>query len=76
MTFWADEERCSWASLSSVCLVVPPVYRMTKTICTGLGTAMCGLAPSMEALIVARAVAGMGGGGSVDEHRSFHENSS
>lgn len=31
----------------------------------GTGTIGCGLAPSMEALIAARAVAGMGGGGFV-----------
>ncbi|KZT62381.1 MFS general substrate transporter, partial [Calocera cornea HHB12733] len=31
----------------------------------GIGTLLCGLAPSMESLIAARAVAGMGGGGCV-----------
>lgn len=31
----------------------------------GSGTIFCGFAPSMEALIAARAVAGMGGGGLV-----------
>ncbi|KAI0269230.1 vacuolar amino acid permease [Gloeopeniophorella convolvens] len=31
----------------------------------GTGTIGCGVAPSMEALIIARAVAGMGGGGSL-----------
>jgi MFS family permease len=35
----------------------------TETI--GTGTICCGIAPSMEALIAARAVAGMGGGGFV-----------
>ena len=30
---------------------------------TGSGTLLCGLAPSMDALIAARALAGMGGGG-------------
>lgn len=30
---------------------------------TGSGTIFCGMAPSMNALIAARAVAGMGGGG-------------
>jgi MFS family permease len=29
----------------------------------GLGTLFCGLAPSMDGLILARAIAGMGGGG-------------
>lgn len=33
---------------------------------TGSGTIFCGLATSMRALIAARAVAGMGGGGSVE----------
>lgn len=32
---------------------------------TGSGTIFCGFAPSMETLILARAVAGMGGGGYV-----------
>jgi MFS family permease len=29
----------------------------------GTGTVLCGVAPSMNALIAARAIAGMGGGG-------------
>ncbi len=29
----------------------------------GIGTLLCGLAPSMDSLIAARAIAGMGGGG-------------
>jgi MFS family permease len=32
---------------------------------SGVGTILCGLAPTMEFLIFARALAGMGGGGSV-----------
>ncbi len=38
--------------------VLPQLIR-----CTGSGTLLCGLAPSMDALIAARAIAGMGGGG-------------
>jgi MFS family permease len=38
---------------------------MFKPNSIGTGTISCGFAPSMEALIAARAVAGMGGGGFV-----------
>ena len=31
----------------------------------GSGTLLCGIAPSMDVFITARAIAGMGGGGSV-----------
>lgn len=37
--------------------------RLILRLCTGSGTLLCGLAPSMDALIAARAIAGMGGGG-------------
>ena len=33
----------------------------------GSGTFLCGIAPSMNVLIAARVVAGMGGGGSVPQ---------
>jgi predicted MFS family arabinose efflux permease len=32
-------------------------------VLAGIGTIGCGIAPSMETLIIARAIAGMGGGG-------------
>jgi hypothetical protein len=38
---------------------------MFKSYPIGTGTISCGFAPSMEVLIAARAVAGMGGGGFV-----------
>jgi MFS family permease len=39
----------------------------------GIGTLLCGVAPSMNVLIAARAIAGMGGGGSVPKlHVIFH----
>jgi MFS family permease len=37
----------------------------------GTGTIGCGFAPSMEALIAARAVAGMGGGGFAPIFRTY-----
>ena len=40
----------------------PPDWRLTLGR-TGTGTLLCGLAPSMDGLIAARALAGMGGGG-------------
>jgi len=60
--------------LLSVCCFTPLYGRLSDIIgrkgamllalsLFGSGTIFCGLAPSMEALIVARAVAGMGGGG-------------
>jgi len=62
------------AYLLSVCCFTPLYGRLSDIIgrrgamllaltLFGTGTISCGLAPSMEALIAARAVAGMGGGG-------------
>ena len=68
MIFWADEELCFSDSPSSVShrLRIPACLRCNPDfVLIGLGTTMCGLAPSMEALIAARAIAGMGGGGFV-----------
>lgn len=55
-----------WSLLSYFCVARNRLIR-----CAGLGTVMCGLAPSMEVLIAARAVAGMGGGGSVMHQLNF-----
>ncbi|KAI0049566.1 vacuolar amino acid permease [Auriscalpium vulgare] len=60
--------------LLSVCCFTPLYGRLSDIIgrrgamllgltLFGIGTIMCGLAPSMEGLIAARAIAGMGGGG-------------
>jgi len=62
------------AYLLSVCCFTPLYGRLSDILgrrgamllalaLFGAGTISCGLAPSMEALIAARAVAGMGGGG-------------
>ncbi|KAH9963165.1 MFS general substrate transporter [Russula dissimulans] len=62
------------AYLLSVCCFTPLYGRLSDILgrrgamllglaLFGTGTISCGLAPSMEALIAARAVAGMGGGG-------------
>ncbi|KAI0069016.1 vacuolar amino acid permease [Artomyces pyxidatus] len=60
--------------LLSVCCFTPLYGRLSDIIgrrgamllaltLFGVGTTLCGIAPSMEALIAARAIAGMGGGG-------------
>jgi MFS family permease len=41
------------------------VFMTPDRMLVGSGTIFCGVAPSMETLIIARAVAGMGGGGCV-----------
>lgn len=41
-------------------------------VVAGAGTILCGLADSMETLIAARALAGMGGGGYVYIITKFH----
>ncbi|KAL0949623.1 hypothetical protein HGRIS_009668 [Hohenbuehelia grisea] len=62
------------AYLLSVCCFTPLYGRLSDILgrkgamllgltLFGSGTIFCGLAPSMESLIVARAIAGMGGGG-------------
>lgn len=64
------------AYLLSVCCFTPLYGRLADILgrkgamlvalsLFGSGTIFCGMAPSMNALIIARAVAGMGGGGSV-----------
>lgn len=64
-TSWAVKELCFWLCRFSVRDIFTHfILRLTQSV-AGSGTIFCGLAPSMEALIVARAVAGMGGGGCV-----------
>ena len=64
------------AYLLSVCCFTPLYGRLSDIlgrkgamilalVLFGLGTLLCGIAPSMNVLIAARAIAGMGGGGSV-----------
>jgi MFS family permease len=64
------------AYLLSVCCFTPLYGRLSDILgrkgamllalsLFGSGTLLCGIAPSMEVLIAARAIAGMGGGGSV-----------
>ena len=64
------------AYLLSVCCFTPLYGRLSDILgrkgamllalsLFGSGTFLCGIAPSMNVLIVARAIAGMGGGGSV-----------
>jgi len=68
------------AYLLSVCCFTPLYGRLSDILgrkgamllglsLFGSGTLLCGIAPSMNVLIAARALAGMGGGGSVLQYR-------
>ena len=61
----AARARCFSRSPSSVRCLRLSRYRSPnpRFRAPGSGTLLCGLAPSMDALIAARAIAGMGGGG-------------
>ncbi|KAF9649628.1 MFS general substrate transporter [Thelephora ganbajun] len=70
------------AYLLSVCCFTPLYGRLSDILgrkgamllalsLFGSGTLLCGIAPSMNVLIAARAIAGMGGGGSVLEFCAF-----
>ena len=64
LTSSAAKARCFSRSPSSVRPLSPRGSHTSLTDATaGSGTLLCGLAPSMDALIAARALAGMGGGG-------------
>ncbi|KAI0939480.1 hypothetical protein AcV5_000887 [Taiwanofungus camphoratus] len=76
-SYFHESNRSSYIGTSyllSVCCFTPLYGRLSDILgrkgamllalsLFGVGTFLCGLAPSMDALIAARAVAGMGGGG-------------
>ncbi|KZT12978.1 vacuolar amino acid permease [Laetiporus sulphureus 93-53] len=76
-SYFNESNRSSYIGTSyllSVCCFTPLYGRLSDILgrkgamllalsLFGTGTFLCGLAPSMDALIIARAVAGMGGGG-------------
>lgn len=76
-SYFNESNRASYIGTSyllSVCCFTPLYGRLSDILgrkgamllalsLFGSGTLLCGLAPSMDALIIARAVAGMGGGG-------------
>lgn len=76
-SYFRESNRSSYIGTSyllSVCCFTPLYGRLSDILgrkgamllalsLFGFGTLLCGLAPSMDALIAARAIAGMGGGG-------------
>ncbi|KAH9844047.1 vacuolar amino acid permease [Rhodofomes roseus] len=76
-SYFNESNRSSYIGTSyllSVCCFTPLYGRLSDILgrkgamllalsLFGVGTFLCGLAPSMDGLIVARAIAGMGGGG-------------
>ncbi|EKM59678.1 uncharacterized protein PHACADRAFT_87775 [Phanerochaete carnosa HHB-10118-sp] len=76
-SYFHESNRSSYIGTSyllSVCCFTPLYGRLSDILgrkgamllalsLFGFGTLLCGLAPSMDALIAARAIAGMGGGG-------------
>ncbi|KAI0346735.1 MFS general substrate transporter [Trametopsis cervina] len=76
-SYFNESNRSSYIGTSyllSVCCFTPLYGRLSDILgrkgamllalsLFGVGTLLCGLAPSMDALIIARAIAGMGGGG-------------
>ncbi|KAI0092776.1 MFS general substrate transporter [Irpex rosettiformis] len=76
-SYFNESNRASYIGTSyllSVCCFTPLYGRLSDILgrkgamllalsLFGSGTLLCGLAPSMDALIIARAIAGMGGGG-------------
>ncbi|PSR73635.1 hypothetical protein PHLCEN_2v10554 [Hermanssonia centrifuga] len=76
-SYFNESNRSSYIGTSyllSVCCFTPLYGRLSDILgrkgamllalsLFGVGTLLCGLAPSMDSLIAARAIAGMGGGG-------------